>query len=488
MKSYLSFEELLAYQKHAEHVTEPLDQALNKLDVISRAGIGQRLASYRDLLMAEPLSQSDQDLLRRCLDDAGFVSADPNYLTDVIPAIRDAGDTDDPVLLEGETGTGKEVIAECIHKTGLRKRGPLIKVNCGGLPDDLLESELFGHAKGAFSGAHSERKGRFKAADGGIIFLDEIGEMSARAQIKLLRVVDDGKVVPLGKDEGTDVDVKVVCATNKNLSEMGRSGKFREDLYYRLRGIRLTLLPLFLRPGDLVPLLVNLIGDYNDTSKRPIEHVGGWALFELFTYRWPGNVRELKQIVRQTCRICAAGDDNILTHLGRNRELMSAPGLRVSGWIPAINNSMRPNYPLAEVASAVPDFMAEIDKLIPEEDRQYWQLSARLARYAAETAERLQRPSGLLARLGAIGSTDGRGVVPQQQAGPDRLQKLLDIVPHTEALAVFKSEHIKYHLTRHGENKAKTAAAVGVDANTVRNILKKGEEVRITDILKKGSR
>jgi len=115
-------------------------------------------------------------------------------------------------------------------------------------------------------------------------------------------------------------------------------------------------------------------------------------------------------------------------------------------------------------------------------------LSARLARYAAETAERLQRPSGLLARLGAIGSTDGRGVVPQQQAGPDRLQKLLDIVPHTEALAVFKSEHIKYHLTRHGENKAKTAAAVGVDANTVRNILKKGEEVRITDILKKGSR
>lgn len=216
-------------------------------------------------------------------------------------------DTDATVLIEGESGTGKELVARAIHYNGDRKDKPFVALFCGSLPENLLESELFGHKKGAFTGAVSDKKGLFEAADGGTIFLDEVGDLSPAIQTSLLRVLQEGEIKRIGETSIRSVDVRVVSATNKPLKELIRSGEFREDLYYRLNTISITMPPLRQRRSD-TPLLAHYFLDKYAVKKRA--HIRGFepeALDALNAYPWPGNVRELENTVERAV-VLARGD------------------------------------------------------------------------------------------------------------------------------------------------------------------------------------
>ncbi len=208
------------------------------------------------------------------------------------------------VLIEGESGTGKELVAEYIHRQGSRAEKPFVKVNCAAIPEQLLESELFGHVKGAFTGALRDRQGRFEMADGGTIFLDEIGELSPSIQAKLLRVLQSKDFERIGENVTRTVDVRVIAATNRNLDEALKEGSFREDLFYRLNGLRIKLPPLRERPED-IPLLVQHF--VIKTSKENPVDVSPEADRLLRGYRWSGNVRELENVVERAVLLAAAG-------------------------------------------------------------------------------------------------------------------------------------------------------------------------------------
>lgn len=205
--------------------------------------------------------------------------------------------TDTTILLYGETGTGKELAAETIHALSARVSGPLIQVNSAGLPEGTLESELFGHVKGAFTGASRDRKGCFEAADGGILFLDEVGDISQATQVRLLRVLDGHRIARVGSNQSRPVDVQVITATNKNLATEVASGRFRADLYYRLRGVMLRLPPLRERREDIPLLVEHFIRHFNSHFPHQIDGITEGALSDLMHRPWPGNVRELKATI-----------------------------------------------------------------------------------------------------------------------------------------------------------------------------------------------
>ena len=208
-----------------------------------------------------------------------------------------------PVLIEGETGTGKELMARAIHRASPRRERPFVTVNCGALPPELVESELFGHEKGAFTGADRLRKGYFEAADGGTLFLDEIGELPAPAQVKLLRILQEGKVVRVGATRPIGVDVRVIAATNRTLTQEVAENRFREDLYYRLAVAVLKLPPLRDRTGDLGLLIDRLLDQINEESAHEPGYrdkkLSASARNILLRHSWPGNVRELLNTLRR---------------------------------------------------------------------------------------------------------------------------------------------------------------------------------------------
>jgi formate hydrogenlyase transcriptional activator len=207
--------------------------------------------------------------------------------------------TDTTVLLLGETGTGKELIARAIHRHSARKDRPLIKVNCAALPPTLIESELFGHEKGAFTGALARKMGRFELADAGTIFLDEIGELPLDLQAKLLRVLQDGAFERLGSVQTTTVDVRVIAATNRNLVQQVAAGHFREDLYYRLNVFPVTLPPLRERREDIPLLVWYFVAKCQGKLGKPIERIPERAMTALMAYHWPGNIRELANVIER---------------------------------------------------------------------------------------------------------------------------------------------------------------------------------------------
>lgn len=209
-----------------------------------------------------------------------------------------------PVLIEGESGVGKEVVAEAIHAASPRHTKPIVRVNCGAIPANLVESELFGHEKGAFTGAFERKIGRFQEADGGTIFLDEIGEMPLEAQVKLLRVVQSGEVQPIGARHASQVDVRVIAATNKTLLTEVEEGRFREDLYYRLNVVQVTIPPLRDRAGDVAPLARHLLARIAEQpGLRPLG-ITDDALALLGGYDWPGNVRQLQNALFRAAVLC----------------------------------------------------------------------------------------------------------------------------------------------------------------------------------------
>ena len=203
------------------------------------------------------------------------------------------------VLITGESGTGKELVARAIHENSARSRAPFITINCGAFPESLLESELFGYMKGAFTGANENRRGLFQAADGGTLFMDEIGNMNPAMQVKLYRVLQEGKVRPLGSNEETDVDVRVIAATNKDLEKAIANGEFREDLFYRLSVIPLHVSALRDRRED-IPLLARYFLDrFRNSMNKHIEAISPQAMRRLESYDWPGNVRELENTIER---------------------------------------------------------------------------------------------------------------------------------------------------------------------------------------------
>jgi DNA-binding NtrC family response regulator len=217
----------------------------------------------------------------------------------VYQAIAKAGSTSATVLITGDSGTGKELVARSIHYGGLRVRAPFVPINCGGIPESLLESELFGHLKGAFTGATESRAGFFQTADGGTVFLDEISETSLGMQVKLLRVLQDKEIRMVGSTQQLKVDVRIIAATNTDLLDLVRRGMFREDLYFRINVINIDVPPLREREDDVPLLARHFIAKYSEEMGKAAPRFSGGVLDVLRSYHWPGNVRELENVIHR---------------------------------------------------------------------------------------------------------------------------------------------------------------------------------------------
>jgi len=220
-------------------------------------------------------------------------------MQDVFSVIRKISNTDAPVLIMGESGTGKELVARAIHRLSARQDKPFIVINCGAIPENLLESELFGHEKGAFTGAHIQRKGRIEMTESGTLFLDEIGELPLSLQVKILRFLQEKVVERVGGREQIDVDARVIAATNRDLKEAMKDGRFREDLYFRLGVIFISLPPLREREGDVILLARNFLERYADENRKKVKGFTNQAINAIEQYAWPGNVRELENRIKR---------------------------------------------------------------------------------------------------------------------------------------------------------------------------------------------
>ncbi len=254
--------------------------------------------AVKNAIQRHHLQEMSDSIFRELQDQFSIIGRSP-ALKNIVQQIKEVSNTPAKVLIIGESGTGKELVAHAIHFDSTRKGKPYIKLNCAAIPSELLESELFGHRKGSFTGAISDRTGKFVEADGGSLFLDEIGNMSIQLQAKLLRVLEDSEVEPIGENVPRRVDVRIISATNRNLEELISNGTFREDLYYRLNVVKIVIPPLRDRREDILPLAYHFLkgfsNDYNKqvlTIKHQVEQL-------LLNYEWPGNVRQLRNAVEK---------------------------------------------------------------------------------------------------------------------------------------------------------------------------------------------
>lgn len=269
-----------------DFITKPIN--LDEVDILVRRA-----------LSTKRMEQENISLHRRLEKRYGFenIIANTTQMKQIFETIRQVAPTKATVLITGESGTGKELIANAIHTHSLRKNGPFVDVHCGALPETLLESELFGHEKGAFTGAIQLKPGRFELADGGTLFLDEVSEMSLATQVKLLRVLETHKFQRVGGTKNIKVDVRVIAATNTSLEQRIKEGKFREDLYYRLNVVSIKVPPLRERKED-IPLLIDaFLKEFCKEHKKPLLVVHPEALNKMMAYSWPGNVRELRNLI-----------------------------------------------------------------------------------------------------------------------------------------------------------------------------------------------
>ena len=290
-----------------------------------RLNIKRALETYwltaQNLQLAAALSEANEKLraenlyLRREVQrQYGFdqiLGASP-AMQRVFEVMEKVAQTDATLLLSGETGTGKDLVARAVHYAGPRKERAFVAQNCGALPDTLLESELFGHKRGAFTGAHADKKGLFEISDGGTIFLDEIGETEPGMQVRLLRVLQDGEIRPLGSSETRRVDVRIIAATNKDLKKQVQEGRFREDLYYRLRVVEIELPPLRTRREDIPPLAHHFLDKANARMSRKLSGFTNAAIDRFVAHPWSGNVRELENEIQRAVAL-APGDAELVS-------------------------------------------------------------------------------------------------------------------------------------------------------------------------------
>lgn len=286
--------------------------------------------TFRDLSEVEALRHELSERSR--LGDLVTRSASMRQISELAPLVAASSST---VLINGETGTGKELLARAIHGMSKRAAKPFVAINCGALPDTLLESELFGYRKGAFTGATQDRPGLFARAAGGTLFLDEIGDISPALQIRLLRVLQEHTYEPLGGTRAVSTDARVVAATHRDLAELVKNGRFREDLYYRINVIRLELPPLRRRKEDIPLLVEHFIERFNRLQQKNIAGIAPAALELLFAHDWPGNVRELENVIERAFVICT-GDRIVPENLPE--ELTGRAGKNRSGGIGAAVN------------------------------------------------------------------------------------------------------------------------------------------------------
>ncbi|MBC8479499.1 MAG: sigma 54-interacting transcriptional regulator, partial [FCB group bacterium] len=265
---------------------------------------------HREVLKLKDLLADDNRFLHReLLHSSGDEVIGANFgLKDVMKMVNQVATHDSPVLLLGETGTGKDVIANVVHYSSSRNEGPFITVNCGAIPDSLIDSELFGHEKGAFTGALSQKRGRFERAHKGTIFLDEIGELPPAAQVRLLRVLQNQEIERVGGTAAINVDIRVIAATHRNLEEMVKNGDFRKDLWFRLNVIPIRIPPLRDRKGDIPALVHYLLEKKNKELKlQTSPNLSQGAIDDLVAYDWPGNVRELENVLERALILATDG-------------------------------------------------------------------------------------------------------------------------------------------------------------------------------------
>ncbi|MGE4519137.1 MAG: sigma-54-dependent transcriptional regulator [Desulfobacteraceae bacterium] len=272
-----------------DYLTKPLD--VEELKIIIKKALDHT-----------KLKKENTYLKKRVEKKYGFsnIIGESRAMNELFENISLAAPTDATILITGKSGTGKELIANAVHENSERKNNPFIKVNCAALPETLLESELFGHEKGSFTGAHKAKKGFFAMADKGTIFLDEISEISKNVQVKLLRVLQEQEIQPVGGNHSLKVDIRVVAATNKNLEEEVKEGRFREDLYYRLNVLKLNIPELIERGEDIILLADYFLKKYAEKNGKEIKGFKENVYKILLNYNWPGNVRELENFVERT--------------------------------------------------------------------------------------------------------------------------------------------------------------------------------------------
>ncbi len=375
--------------------------------------------------------------------------------------------TDVSVLLTGESGTGKEVFAKFIHEKSRRAAKPYVPINCGAIPESILESELFGHEKGSFTGATGQRKGYFESADGGTIFLDEIGETPLDVQVKLLRVLETGEFQRVGSSQTVRVDVRVIAATNRRLEDEVRDRRFREDLYYRLRTVELRLPPLRERRSDILLLAEKFIRDFE--KKHGLKFVGftADATEALLRYHFAGNVRELRNIIES---LIVLERSEKITPETLSKYLQPIPTDKASVVLPSTLPALyRTEPPLAD--AAIPPDMMYRALLGLQAD------VAELKRLLVGLIEKASSPSLLLPA--------GDKALPPKPVGSDNLRDILQAFYEKAAgagqipsLHELERYAITETLKRHGGNKRKTAEVLGI---TERTLYRKINEYKLDD-------
>jgi two-component system response regulator HydG len=309
-----------AMQEGAEHyLTKPLQ--IDELVLVLRRALDRR-----------SLRNEATELRARLKDHLRFeniVGASP-AMQEVFNVVEQVAPTKASVLITGESGTGKELVAQALHENSPRAAAPFVKLHCASLAETLLESELFGHEKGSFTGAAGRREGRFKQADGGTLFLDEIGEISPSIQVKLLRFLQEKTFERVGGNETIKVDVRIIAATNRDLASDAAAGRFREDLYYRLNVVNIEMPPLRARPSDLLPLATHFLHRFAKENGKGIDGFADDAVERITGYRWPGNVRELENTIERAVVLCD-GAKLTAKHLPAGVSAATRGGMRIPG-------------------------------------------------------------------------------------------------------------------------------------------------------------
>lgn len=296
---------ILSGQEEVEIVVDAYENGANRYIVKNDNAIVELKNSIKNFSSNVYLQKEIDHLKEQIIDRHKYESiiGESPAILNVLKLIQKVENKNILTLITGESGTGKELVAQALHYNSSRKRKPFVPVNIGAIPPDLVESELFGHEKGAFTGAVGKRKGKFEEAEGGTIFLDEIGEMDINLQTKLLRVLQESIISRLGSNKEIKLDVRVVAATNKSLSERVKEGLFREDLYYRLQGFLIHLPTLKERGNDIILIAKQLLKEACEKNRMPTKHFTKEALEALADHAWPGNIRELKSVVERAAII-----------------------------------------------------------------------------------------------------------------------------------------------------------------------------------------